>query len=310
VQAARVRVGSLFDRRSLAGSSRLGGATAGVGGNVRAMERRSELPFESHRVTAGDIAHDVHLGPSRGPGVLLLHELAGLTDNTIQLAERITEAGFTVAVPHLFGRARGKGSYVTGAVGLVGRCIAREMSLLARNQPERGTAWLAEAARWLGQKSDSPRGVAVIGMCATGAFAMAAVLDPRVGAVVGSQAALPLLRPGSWAIPGGDHQLSDGETGVMALRFRRDAKSAKRRFVRLPDLVGETTTSRIKGPDDPSLPACDRGIEVWDGDRLHLVWAAGSGHSVLTFEQVNRAVDEVIAFLHTNLDPHRTDTNS
>jgi Dienelactone hydrolase family len=270
------------------------------------VERDRRVEFVSHRVTTSDVAHDVYLGPNRGPGVLLLHELPGLTDHTFQLAERITDAGFTVAVPHLFGRAGGNGDPLTGAVGLLGRCIAREMSFLARNQPRRGTAWLAEAACWLStsEHSKSPRGVAVIGMCATGAFAMAAVLDPRVGAVVGSQAVSRVLRPGSWGIPGGDPQLADVETGVMALRFRRDNKSAKRRFVRLPELVGESTEVRTDGPDDPSLEPCDRGIEVWDGDRLHVVWATGSGHSVLTFHQVDRAVAEVIAFLHTNLDPH------
>ncbi len=263
------------------------------------------MEFTPRPVSTAEVTHDVHLGPDNGPGVLLLHELAGLTDNTFELAEEITDAGFTVAVPHLFGRVGGEGktAMAAGAVGLLGRCIAREMSCFVLNQPRKGTAWLAAAAGWLAGETKSPRGVAVIGMCATGAFAMAAVFDSNVGAVVGSQAALPWLRPGSWAIPGGDRKLADTDGGIMALRFTQDAKSPERRFVRLPELVGESTSVRRVGSDDPDLPHCDRGVEVWDGSRLHIVWAAGSGHSVLNFDRVDNAVAEVIAFLHTNLDP-------
>ncbi|WP_137844966.1 dienelactone hydrolase family protein [Microbacterium sp. 2FI] len=262
--------------------------------------------FVPHRVATPDQAHVVHLGPNGGPGVLLLHELMGLTDETFELAEAITAAGFRVAVPHLFGPAGGDGSMPAGSAGLIGRCIAREMSLLARNQPRKGTEWLAEAASWLGTHTTSPRGVAVIGMCATGAFAMAAVLDPQVKAVVASQAAFPMLRPGSWAIPGGDEQLGSGDKGVMTLRFRRDCKSAKRRVERLPDLVGgEPPTHRREGPasPDPKAAPSVRGIDVSEGGRLHVVWADGRGHSVLTASRVDRAVVEVAAFLRKNLHP-------
>jgi dienelactone hydrolase len=267
------------------------------------MEHERTMNFEPYPVSTPEVSHDVYLGPENGPGVLLLHELMGLTDETFVLAELITERGFTVALPHMFGPVRGKGSTVAGAVGLVDRCIRSQMSVFARNQPTKGTDWLAEAASWLGERSTSPRGVAVIGMCATGAFAMAAVLDTNVRAVVASQAAFPVFKPESWSIPGGDVRLRRGDKGVMALRFRQDCKSAKRRVERLPELMEESPTSHREGPDDPRLEPYDRGIEVLKGERLHIVWADGSGHSVLNLKQVKLAVDQMVAFLHKNLDP-------
>jgi dienelactone hydrolase len=264
------------------------------------------IAFERHTVGTGNVAHDIYLGPRNGPGVLLLHELAGLTDNTLELADEISAAGFTVAVPHLFGRVAGEGTtaMLAGFAGLLGRCIAREMTLFACNQPERGAQWLSEAAGWLSERSASPRGVGVIGMCATGSFALGAIFDPSVGAVVSSQAATPFLRPASWGVRGGDHRLAEAETSLMALRFRRDRRSAKRRVDLLSEIFDESLEVRRDGPaDDPMLPTCERGIDVMTGDRLRVVWADGAGHSVLNFDRVDRAVGQVIAFLRANLAP-------
>ena len=262
------------------------------------------ISFETHPVSTGDVTHDVYLGPNRGPGVLLLHEVAGLTANTFELADGLSSAGFTVAVPHLFGRVRAEGGEAlrTGAVGFLGRCIAREMSCLVANQPRRGTAWLAAAARFLADRSESPRGVGVIGMCATGSYALGAVFDANVGAVVASQAATPALRPGSWGIPGGLPAVRGSLKPVMTLRFQKDWRSGKRRVRRLQEAIGESGDVQRIGPDyDPDRPMCERAIEVTSGDLLHVIWADGSGHSVLNFDRVDLAVTKVIDFLDSSL---------
>lgn len=279
------------------------------------MDYAGEYPLESQPVSMGGITHDVWFGPKRGPGVLLLHELAGLSQHTATFGASLMDAGFTVAMPHLFGRVGTKGNKGTaaGIGGLLGLCIAREMSLFLRDQPPKGTEWLKEAARILGERSDSTRGVGVIGMCATGAFAMATVFDPQVGAVVASQAALPALRRGSWGMPGGDERLAGGDTAVMALRFCTDAKAGKGRVRRLPGLMNETLSYRESGPTEPNLPQAQRGIKEGIGDRLHVVWAGGRGHSLLTSERVDLAITAVISFLRENLKPpeasDRTDTS-
>jgi dienelactone hydrolase len=269
------------------------------------VDHAGKHPLEMMTVSTEHITHEVWFGPGNGPGVLLLHELAGLSQNTAALAESHIVAGFTVAMPRLFGRvgAVGNEGMAAGFASLLGRCIAREMSLFLRDHPPRGTEWLKKAVATLDGRSVSPRGVGVIGMCATGSFAMATVLDPQVGAVVASQAALPVLRPGSWGVPGGDQKLADGDAAVMALRFCTDGKSPRRRVTRLPERMNETLDSSTKGPVDPNLPHAERGIEVRAGKRLHVVWAGGAGHSVLTADRVDLAVAAVIEFLRENIGP-------
>lgn len=275
------------------------------------MDYAGKYRLESQTVSLGGITHDVWFGPKLGPGVLLLHELAGLSQHTAIFGASLMDAGFTVAMPHLFGRVGTKGSEGTaaGVKGLLGLCIAREMSLFLRDQPPKGTEWLNEAARVLGERSNSTRGVGVIGMCATASFAMASVFDPQVGAVVASQAALPALRRGSWGMPHGDESLAEGDTAVMALRFCTDAKAGKGRVRRLPGLMNETLTYTESGPTEPNLPHAQRGIKEGVGDRLHVVWAGGTGHSLLTSERVDLAVTAVTNFLRANLSqPSASDT--
>ena len=276
------------------------------------MEYAGQHSLKKETISTDHITHDVWFGPKLGPGVLLLHELAGLSNNTVKFAASLMDAGFTVAMPHLFGRvgAEGNGGMGAGAAGLLGRCIMREMSFFLRDQPPQGTEWLKEASKVLGERSISPRGVGVIGMCATGSFAMATVLDPHVGAVVASQAALPLLRRGTWGVPGGDRKLADEDTAVMTLRFCTDAKSGKGRVKRLPERMNETLTYNTSGPTDSKLPHAERGIEEGVGNRLHVIWAGGAGHSILTSERVDRAVTAVIDFLRKNLSPPPASTTT
>ena len=273
-------------------------------GTTSTASKHPKLDFLPRTVRAGAIAHDLYIGPNHGPGVLLLHEIKGLSENTFELAELITAEGFTVGLPHLFGRVS-RDRVTAESHATFGGCIAREMSLLAGRTPRAGTEWLAAAASELAcaPTSTSPRGVGVIGMCATGAFAMGAVFDRAVGAVVASQATSPYLQPGSWAVDGGDEQLGATTTPVMALRFEHDVVAARRRVRHLPHLLGESLSgpSRVDGSGQRSGPTNGRGITVEAGDRLHLVWADGWGHSVLNFARVDVAVRAVVDFLAANL---------
>jgi dienelactone hydrolase len=38
-----------------------------------------------------------------GPGVIVIHELPGITPEVITFAEEVVDAGFTVVMPNLFG---------------------------------------------------------------------------------------------------------------------------------------------------------------------------------------------------------------
>src|SRR4051794_19446252 len=62
----------------------------------------------------------------RGPGVIVIHEIPGLTPDVIGFGEEVVAAGFTVVLPHLFGtpeaapRLRSVGSVLAKV------CISRE----------------------------------------------------------------------------------------------------------------------------------------------------------------------------------------
>src|SRR5579871_1674667 len=50
-----------------------------------------------------------------GPGVVVMSEMPGITPKVAEFAQRIVDAGFTVAMPHLFGD---DGRKVSGAYGV------------------------------------------------------------------------------------------------------------------------------------------------------------------------------------------------
>ena len=73
-----------------------------------------------------------------GVGVLLMHELPGLSPSCLRLATRIADAGFAVHLPLLFG-AVGERALLRNMLRL---CVSREFALLARNGSSPVTGWL------------------------------------------------------------------------------------------------------------------------------------------------------------------------
>ncbi len=54
-----------------------------------------------------------------GPGVIVIHELPGMTPDVIAFADEVVSAGFTVVMPQLFGTpgaAPGMGSFTSSIV--------------------------------------------------------------------------------------------------------------------------------------------------------------------------------------------------
>ena len=44
-----------------------------------------------------------------GPGVVVMSEMPGITPNVVAFAQRVVDAGFTVAMPQLFGEPGPRG---------------------------------------------------------------------------------------------------------------------------------------------------------------------------------------------------------
>ena len=72
-----------------------------------------------------------------GPGVLLKHELPGMTPQCLGLARRLTEEGYKVYLPLFFGRVGRRSNWVGNLW-----CVRREFSLWAADETSPIVDWL------------------------------------------------------------------------------------------------------------------------------------------------------------------------
>ena len=142
-----------------------------------------------------EFTHDGRTKPvyrrGTGPGVLVIHEVPGIHPTVVRFANWVVEAGFTVAMPELLGRA---GKPVTTAYGmssLARACIGREFHVLAAHGSSPICNWLRALLRSMHEELGGP-GVGAVGMCLTGNFALSLMMEPSLLAPVLSQPSLPL----------------------------------------------------------------------------------------------------------------------
>lgn len=196
--------------------------------------------------TAAGHTHDVYR-KGRGPGVVLIPEMPGLSPQVLGLGNHLVDNGFTVAAPSLFG-VPGRPIASAGSVPTMLRgCVAREFAAFATDADRPVAHFLRALARDLNENTPG-RGVGVIGQCFTGGFALAAAVDGSVLAPVVSQPVLPLpLTPRQRRDPGlSEHELRAVERRVaddglcaLGLRFSADRGSPRERFATLKKRLGD-----------------------------------------------------------------------
>jgi dienelactone hydrolase len=196
--------------------------------------------------SAAGVTHDVHTRGS-GPGVVLLPEIPGMTPEVLGLGNHLVEAGFTVAIPSLFGEPGRPVSAGYALPTFARACVTREFQAFARRADRPVAEYVRALARRLHEQAGGP-GVGVIGMCFTGGFALAAAVEPAVLAPVASQPSLPLPVGSSRKR---DLGMSDREAAaiqqrirsdglcLLGLRFSEDAMSPGDRFAALERAFGE-----------------------------------------------------------------------
>jgi dienelactone hydrolase len=236
----------------------------------------------------------------RGPGVVIVHEVPGITPAVAEFGRRVADAGFSAVLPQLFGTP-GK-DYSAGYIleGLARACISREFHVLAARRSSPIMDWLRALCRSVHAECGGP-GVGFVGMCLTGNFALAAMLDEAVMAPVLSQPSLPF--PLTSAQRHGLH-VSDEELaavrkraaagcGVLGLRFTGDPMVPAARFERLRRELGPG----FEAIEIDSTPGNAHGIPR-------------TAHSVLTKDLVDReghptraALDRVLALFRERLAP-------
>jgi dienelactone hydrolase len=231
----------------------------------------------------------------QGPGVVVLHEIPGIHPGMVSFANRVAAAGFSVAMPLLFGTP-GKpvsGGYI--ARELLHVCISREFRLLAARASSPITDWLRALCRSLHAELGG-RGVGAIGMCLTGNFALALMVDPAVMAPVLSQPSLPFPfgkeRRAGLHISDADLAIARSrDVPVLGLRFTGDAACPKERF------------DHLRAEFGPLFEAIEIDSSSGNPDGI-----PPDAHSVLTLHLVDQAghptriaLERVLAFFRERL---------
>lgn len=215
-----------------------------------------------------------------GPGVIVISEIPGITPKVIDFAEEVVSAGFTVVLPHLFGTPGG-GNGVGPVVRTLGAiCVSRELSLLATGRTQPVADWLRSLARDLHAELGGP-GVGALGMCFTGGFALAMMVDPSVAAPVLAQPSAPIsVTPGRSA----DLNLSPADLEAVKARAAAGCEVLGLRY-RSDPMVGRRFDSLTR--------------EL--GGAFVRVEFPGREHATLTEHRQQEAVDRVLAFFAEKL---------
>ena len=255
--------------------------------------------FRETSFSVDGVRHPV-LRAGDGPGVVIVHEIPGITPPVAGFAERVVEAGFHVALPELFG-TRGKdlsGGYL--ASQMVRACISREFHVLASRGSSPIVSWLRALCREVHADQGGP-GVGALGMCLTGNFALALMVDPVVMAPVLSQPSLPF--PVSRQRRAALH-LSDSDLAIVKQRVSEGQCVLGLRFTGDPLVPAERFESLRR-----ELGTGFEGIEI-DSSKGNRAGIPSSAHSVLTTDLVDQdghptraALDRTLAFLRERLLP-------
>jgi dienelactone hydrolase len=215
-----------------------------------------------------------------GPGVVVVHELPGITREVVRFADEVVDAGFTVVLPHLFGTPEAPEGVVTGVRSMAQVCISKEFTKLAVGETTPVAGWLRSLARELHAELGGP-GVGALGMCFTGGFALAMMVDAPVVAPVLCQPSVPF--------PVGRRRAADLNLSPA------DLEVVKRRAAEGCPVLG------LRYRSDPATGTRFTTLRRELGDRFIAVELEGRGHSVVTEHRRQEAVDRILAFFRERL---------
>lgn len=236
----------------------------------------------------------------KGPAVVVIHEVPGVTDKVAAFGTRVADAGFSAVLPSLFGDPGrpATGGYILRS--MLHGCVSREFANWATSTTSPITVWLRALAKAEHARCGGP-GIGAVGMCFTGGFALAMMVDDELLAPVLSQPSLPFAigkrRKRDLAISDADLEAvkaraAEGQC-VLGLRFTRDSFVPEERFQRLRDELGD----RFLAVEIDSSPGNPHGIRK-------------AAHSVLTEDLVDEpghptreALDRVLSFFRERLVP-------
>jgi dienelactone hydrolase len=201
--------------------------------------------YEREPFTAEGKQRDLYRTGS-GPAVIVMSEIPGITPLVAEFGRKVSAIGCTAVLPHMFGTPGKPPTAAYTVESMLHACISHEFSTLAAGRTSPITTWLRALARAEHERCGGP-GVGAVGMCLTGGFALALMVDDVVVAPVLSQPSLPFPlgkgRKRDVGISTADlmrvKQRAEAGTTVLGLRFTGDPVCPPERFERLREELGE-----------------------------------------------------------------------
>ncbi|HMG42349.1 MAG TPA: dienelactone hydrolase family protein [Acidimicrobiales bacterium] len=233
-----------------------------------------------------------------GPAVVVLAEMPGITPGVLGFADRVVEIGCTAVLPHLFGEPGAPGSVRGGLTAVGFGCVSREFATWTTGRTSPVAGWLRALGAAEHERCGGP-GIGAVGMCFTGGFALAMMVDERLLAPVLSQPSLPFplskRHRRDLGISASDlarvKERAAAGVDVLGLRFTCDRLAPGERFERLREELGDA----FVGVEIDSSPGNPHGL-------------AKSSHSVLTEHLVDEpghptrdALDQVLDLFRRRL---------
>ncbi|HEV7763413.1 MAG TPA: dienelactone hydrolase family protein [Thermoanaerobaculia bacterium] len=256
--------------------------------------------FIRREITLDDATKAVYVA-GRGPAVIVMTEMPGISPHVARFARWVRDAGFTVYMPSLFGRDGAVPTVEEGLPILQRACVSAEFRAMVSNQTSPVTLWLRALARLAHEECGGP-GVGAIGMCFTGNFALTMMLEPSMLAPVLSQPSLPLNDRAALEIAPEDlvavrQRLERDDLTVLAYRFAGDRICTAERFCAYAAALGDRFVPRVL-PDSAANPETPPFFEK----------IVTSPHSVVTAHLIDAegeptiaARDEILAFFMQRL---------
>jgi dienelactone hydrolase len=215
-----------------------------------------------------------------GPGVVVIHEIPGITPNVEKFANEVVDAGFTVVMPMLFGTPGEGHSFGNILKSVVKVCVSSEFVAMKAGRTSPVTRWLGALADELHVELGGP-GVGALGMCFSGGFALAMMASGPVVAPVLSQPSMPFPVSGKLRA---DMNLSPADLGVV-----------KEKVAAGCPVLG------LRYQGDPAVGTRFDTYRREFGEGFIAVELPGKGHSVLTEHRDEESVQRVLEFFKERL---------
>lgn len=240
----------------------------------------------SHKMRNNAVAtHDIYTLGKGDKVVIIIQELPGIGQETLALADKLVAQNYTVVLPHLFGPI-GKTSHVGNTVRVL--CMRKEFKIFAKNESSPVVDYLAALCQLMKDRHQV-NGVAVIGMCLTGNFAISLMASEAVLAGFASQPSLAIL---------GQSSLHMSNEEITAVKNKLDRVGA----MHCGRFAGDKLCTAEK------FSAIDQAFNTDGQQRIILHTLPGDGHSILTLDFVDeehhptrQALEEVMGYFDGQL---------